>query len=65
MKKKIIIIGIGYVGLPLAISLSKFFEVIGFDTNLNRVKQLKNFKDINKQISRNKLKETKIKFTNN
>ena len=64
MKKKIVIIGIGYVGLPLAISLSKFFEVIGFDTNLNRVKQLKNFKDINKQISRNKLKESKIKFTN-
>ena len=32
-KNKIAIIGLGYVGLPLATSLSKHIEVIGFDKN--------------------------------
>ena len=36
-----------YVGLPLAISLSKFYDVIGFDINVSRVEQLNNHKDIN------------------
>ena len=41
MKKKIIaIIGLGYVGLPLAMELSKKNKVIGFDTNLDRIKSL-------------------------
>ena len=40
MKSKIAIIGLGYVGLPLAIGFSKFHEVIGFDINPNRVHQL-------------------------
>jgi len=34
------IIGLGYVGLPLAQALSKNFNVIGFDTNENKVNQL-------------------------
>ena len=36
-KPKICVIGLGYVGLPLAISLSKYFSVTGFDTNPQRV----------------------------
>ncbi|MDC0968019.1 nucleotide sugar dehydrogenase [Alphaproteobacteria bacterium] len=64
MNKKIVIIGIGYVGLPLAISLSKFYEVIGFDNNLSRVKQLNNHIDINQQVKKNDIKKSKIKFTN-
>ena len=53
----------GYVGLPLAISLSKFYDVIGFDINVVG-EQLNNHKDINQQISKNELKRSKIKFTN-
>jgi len=64
MKEKIVIVGIGYVGLPLAISLSKFYEVIGFDNNLSRVKQLNNHIDINQQVKKNDIKKSKIKFTN-
>ena len=37
MKLKIAIIGLGYVGLPLAISLGKYFETTGFDTNKVRI----------------------------
>ena len=38
---KVGIIGLGYVGLPLAISFGKKFETIGFDINKLRVKNLK------------------------
>ena len=40
MKKKICIIGLGYVGLPLAIEFAKVAKVIGFDTNKDRIKNL-------------------------
>ena len=45
MKKKIAIIGLGYVGLPLAVAFSKKFEVIGFDINQRRIQELKNGHD--------------------
>lgn len=45
MKKKIAIIGLGYVGLPLTVAFSKKFEVIGFDINQRRIKELKNGHD--------------------
>ena len=41
-KDKIAIIGLGYVGLPLAVEFSKKYEVLGFDINSERINQLKN-----------------------
>ena len=42
MKKDIIgIIGLGYVGLPLALAISKKKFVVGFDKNIERIKELK------------------------
>lgn len=43
--KKIAIIGLGYVGLPLAIEFGKKFKVIGFDINLTRISDLSQGKD--------------------
>lgn len=43
--KKIAIIGQGYVGLPLAIEFAKHFEVLGFDINQSRIKELSEGKD--------------------
>lgn len=40
-EKKIAILGLGYVGLPLAVNLSPHFKVIGFDISNERVKELK------------------------
>jgi len=37
----ICVVGLGYVGLPLAEAFSHHFKVIGFDTNIKRVKELK------------------------
>jgi UDP-N-acetyl-D-glucosamine/UDP-N-acetyl-D-galactosamine dehydrogenase len=47
---KIAIIGLGYVGLPLAVEFSKKFKVIGFDVNLNRINELKNGHDRTQEI---------------
>ena len=49
-KINICIIGLGYVGLPLAIEFSKKFNVIGFDTDSKRVENLRDRKDFNKEI---------------
>lgn len=43
---KIAIIGLGYVGLPLAVEFAKKFPVIGFDINEERIKELRNNKDV-------------------
>ena len=56
---KIGIIGMGYVGLPLAIEFSKKFKVIGCDINEKRVEQLKNYNDVTKEITKKELSKLK------
>ena len=50
-KGKIAIIGLGYVGLPLAIAFSNKFRVIGYDINNIRVKELLDYNDSTLEIS--------------
>ena len=59
------ILGLGYVGLPLAIKLSNFFNVIGFEKNKQRIKELKNFLDKNNEISSKQLKKSKLHYSTN
>ncbi len=60
MKNKISVIGLGYVGLPLAIEFAKQYQVIGFDIDKSRVKQLKIGKDKTKEVSISTLNEVVI-----
>lgn len=53
----IAIIGLGYVGLPLAVELGKKYPVIGFDINANRVNSLLNGEDDTLQCSSIEIKE--------
>ena len=53
---KIAIIGLGYVGLPLAVSLSKSFKIYGFDINKDRIKDLKTGFDSTKETTQVDLK---------
>ena len=46
---KIVVIGMGYVGLPLALLLSKKNNVIGYDINSHKIKQLNKNIDIKKE----------------
>ena len=50
MKKKIAIIGLGYVGLPLVNAFKKKFDVLGFDISLKRINELKNNINSNNQF---------------
>ena len=50
MKKKIAIIGLGYVGLPLAVEFAKKFTVIGYDINQLRIQELKKGHDSTLEI---------------
>ena len=49
--KKLAIIGLGYVGLPLAVEFGKTRDVVGFDINERRVKQLQSGRDITNECS--------------
>lgn len=52
---KIAIIGLGYVGLPLAVAFGEKFKVVGFDINLTRIQELKKFNDKTLEISSEQL----------
>ena len=60
---KICVIGLGYVGLPLAFNLSKHFELIGFDSSKKRILDLKDNVDQTNEIKTSELKKAKISFT--
>ena len=47
---KIAIIGLGYVGLPLAVEFAKKYQVIGFDINQNRIEELEKNHDSTLEI---------------
>jgi len=59
------IFGLGYVGLPLAIKLSNYFNVLGFDNNKQRIKELKSFLDKNNEVSSKQLKKSKLQYSTN
>jgi len=62
---KIAIIGLGYVGLPLAVEFGKFFETVGFDINLSRIKELIKGEDSTLEVeSVDFLLSKKLSFTN-
>ena len=57
--KKISVIGLGYVGLPLAVAFAEKFQVIGYDIDQSRVKDLKSENDKTHEISESSLKSIK------
>lgn len=52
---KIAIIGLGYVGLPLAVEFAKHYEVVGFDLNQTRVAQLQSGIDVTLEVDNQEL----------
>ena len=62
--KTIAIIGLGYVGLPLAVEFGKKFETIGFDINLDRIEELKTGYDRTMEVESGHLKSaSKLNYT--
>ncbi len=62
-KRKISIVGLGYVGMPLAVAFAKKVEVIGFDINKAKIECYKNGKDITNEVGDEAIKKTTVKFT--
>ena len=61
---RITIIGLGYVGLPLAAEFSRYFPVVGYDINQNRIKELKSGYDRTHEIENSMLSNMKnLNFT--
>ncbi len=61
---KIAVLGMGYVGLPLAVALSKKYNVIGFDINSKRIDELSNFTDTTLEVTTIDLETaTNLSFT--
>jgi UDP-N-acetyl-D-galactosamine dehydrogenase len=58
--KKLSIIGLGYVGLPLAVEFGKIFEVVGFDINKDRINELKKGFDRTFEVSKEEIEEAKF-----
>ncbi|MRI59331.1 MAG: Vi polysaccharide biosynthesis UDP-N-acetylglucosamine C-6 dehydrogenase TviB, partial [Epsilonproteobacteria bacterium] len=61
---RLAIIGLGYVGLPLAVEFGKKYETIGFDINATRIEELKRGIDRTLEVSEEELQEaTRLSFT--
>ena len=62
-KKKLAVIGLGYVGLPIALEFAKKIKVIGFDINSNRVKMMRNRIDPSQELEATDFEGCDIEFT--
>ncbi|MDL2268150.1 nucleotide sugar dehydrogenase [Desulfovibrio sp. OttesenSCG-928-G15] len=64
-KSHIAVVGLGYVGLPLAIALSRPFSVLGFDVNAKRIEELAAGRDHTGEVLSEDLVDTNISFSSN
>lgn len=62
-EKKIAVIGLGYVGLPLAVALAKKHAVVGYDISKDRIEQLKKKIDTTCEVTTEELNNSNIIFT--
>ena len=60
---KICVVGLGYVGLPLAVEFGKYLGVKGFDISEKRIKELKSFQDTTNELTPDELKNTRLEAT--
>lgn len=64
-KAKLAVIGLGYVGLPIALEFAKKISVIGFDINTKRLEMMRNSQDPSKEVDAKEFEGRDIVFTNN
>lgn len=61
--EQVAVIGLGYVGIPVALALARKFEAVGFDIHSAKVAELKSGHDRNGEVSSDVLKSTKLRFS--
>jgi UDP-N-acetyl-D-galactosamine dehydrogenase len=62
---KIAVVGLGYVGLPLAVHLAAHFDVVGFDLKTDRIKELAAGIDRTLEVTDAQLKQARLRYTDN
>ncbi|MGL4972138.1 MAG: nucleotide sugar dehydrogenase, partial [Culicoidibacterales bacterium] len=60
---KISLVGLGYVGMPIAVSFSKHIKVVGFDINEQKINAYKNGIDPTKEVGDQAIQECSVEFT--
>jgi UDP-N-acetyl-D-glucosamine/UDP-N-acetyl-D-galactosamine dehydrogenase len=60
---RIVVVGLGYVGLPLAVSLAGSFDVVGMDTNPTRIRELKEGVDRTREVDGPILRQSRLKLS--
>ncbi|MEQ1845669.1 MAG: nucleotide sugar dehydrogenase, partial [Nitrospira sp.] len=61
--RSIAVVGLGYVGLPIAVAFGKIAPVIGFDINKKKIEELRKGIDRTGEVSQNDLAATQIRYT--
>lgn len=64
-KEKVSVVGLGYVGMPLAVAFALKVDVIGFDVNQEKIEQYKLGNDITNEVGNDRLKASRVYFTYN
>mgnify|MGYP001282582225 CR=1 FL=1 len=64
MNRTIGVVGLGYVGLPLAVAFGEKYPVVGFDINEERIRTLRQHIDYTGEVDSEQLKRAQIDFTN-
>ena len=62
-KEKLAVVGLGYVGMPIAVEFAKKAEVIGFDTNSAKIELYNSGTDPTNEVGNDAIKETTVLFT--
>ena len=62
-EEKISLVGLGYVGMPIAVAFAKKVNVIGFDNNAAKIELYKNGIDPTNEVGNNVIKNTTVDFT--
>jgi len=62
-EKRIAVVGLGYVGLPLALEFGKHFSVVGYDINAERVELMKQSIDPSAELEKEAFQGTEVEFT--
>lgn len=60
---EVAVVGLGYVGLPLAVALGDHFKVIGFDISRPRIEELREGKDSTREVAPERLARARVEYT--
>ena len=60
---KIVVIGLGYVGLPLAVALAEHFDTLGFDIDSSRIEELGQGRDRTNEVDPDRLARSALRLT--